>query len=138
MLKHRSTEPKVTGSIPVGCTGQRVIAARRDDGALGRDANLCLFSLTNCPTNSSIWGMIMAVRREDKPQKEIQLHGYYTCEQAAKTLRMKPDTVRRYVHRGLISAGRIGGVYLISQQQLDAFKSSRKPRGNPNFRKTQK
>ena len=45
--------------------------------------------------------------------KAVKLPGMYTCEQAAVELRMNADTIRRYVHRGLIKAGVLSGIYLI-------------------------
>jgi excisionase family DNA binding protein len=59
----------------------------------------------------------------------------YTCEQAAKELRMKVDTVRRYVHRGLIRAGVLGGIYLISAKDLDEFRSKPRNPGRPPQKK---
>ena len=68
-----------------------------------------------------------------KTVNPLQLRGFYTCEQAADWLEMKADTVRRYVHRGVIQAGIIGGIYLISEQELRRFKKDRRGRGNPNL-----
>lgn len=79
--------------------------------------------------------MLMPAPKSDK--KRAKIPGYFTCDQAAKFLRMKTDTLRRYVHRGVISAGLLGDVYLITQAELDRFKAERRGRGNPNFtRKT--
>ena len=61
----------------------------------------------------------------------VKLPGMYTCEQAAKALRMKVDTIRRYVHRGIIRAGVLGGIYLISEDDLLAFKANRREPGRP-------
>lgn len=71
----------------------------------------------------------MATKKD--PDKAMQIRGFFTCEQAAAKLGMKPDTVRRYVHRGLIEAGLIGDVYLISQQELSRFSRERRERGRP-------
>lgn len=69
--------------------------------------------------------------------KPVKLDGLYTCSQAAKLLKMKADTLRRYVHRGVIRAGLLGDVYLISLEELERFKAEKRGRGNPNFsRKT--
>lgn len=68
-------------------------------------------------------------------KREISLPGFYTCEQAATKLRMKPDTVRRYVHRGLIQAGIVGSVYLISADELRRFKDERREPGRPRAEK---
>lgn len=78
----------------------------------------------------------MALKKSSKLQSQIAIPGFFTCEQAATELEMNPDTVRRYVHRGVIqSAGLLGDQYLISQQQLDDFRKSRRGRGNPSFTK---
>lgn len=76
-----------------------------------------------------------APKQENKQQ--LQLPGLFTCEQAATYLKMKADTIRRYVHRGVIHAGTLGDVYLITAEELKRFKAERRGRGNPNFsRKT--
>jgi len=55
----------------------------------------------------------------------------------AEYLKMKADTVRRYVNRGIIEAGLLGDVYLIKLSEIRRFKEERRGRGNPNFsRKT--
>lgn len=71
----------------------------------------------------------MATRKEGK--RELNVPGFYTCEQAAAKLRMKPDTIRRYVHRGLIPAGIVGSVYLISHQDLRFFEKNHRKPGRP-------
>lgn len=72
-----------------------------------------------------------------KTSDPVKLRGYYTCEQAADWLEMKADTVRRYVHRGLIQAGILGGIYLISEQELRRFSRERRGPGNPNLQRKQ-
>lgn len=64
-------------------------------------------------------------------KREISLPGFNTCEQAAKKLRMKADTIRRYVHRGLISAGIIGSVYLIADAEVQRFRREKRDPGRP-------
>lgn len=66
----------------------------------------------------------------------VNVPGMYTCEQAAKALRMKVDTVRRYVHRGLIRAGVLGGIYLISEDELEKFRNTPRTPGRPPQKKT--
>jgi excisionase family DNA binding protein len=73
--------------------------------------------------------MVMATRKQGK--HELSLPGFYTCEQAAAKLRMKPDTIRRYVHRGIISAGIVGSVYLIAEKDLHSFRENRREPGRP-------
>lgn len=74
--------------------------------------------------------MTMATSSERRP---VRVPGMYTCEQAAAKLRMKPDTIRRYINRGLIQAGTLAGIWLISEAELDRFKANRRGRGNPDF-----
>lgn len=74
----------------------------------------------------------MAIKKDRK--RAVSVPGFYTCEQAAKRLNMKPDTVRRYVHRGLIKAGILGDVYVITQENLDRFASERREPGRPAAR----
>lgn len=71
----------------------------------------------------------MATKKD--PAKAMRIPGFFTCEQAAEELGMKADTVRRYVHRGLIEVGLIGDVYLISKANLKKFKDSRRDAGRP-------
>lgn len=68
-----------------------------------------------------------------KTSDPVQIPGLYTCEQAAARLEMKPDTVRRYVHRGIIQAGILGGIYLIAERELRRFQRERRGPGNPNL-----
>lgn len=79
--------------------------------------------------------MIMPAPKQTK--KPVKIPGMFTCDQAAKYLRMKADTLRRYIHRGIINAGLLGDVYLITQEELDRFRANRRGPGNPEFtRKT--
>ena len=71
----------------------------------------------------------MATIRTGK--RELSIPGFYTCEQAAKKLRMEPDTIRRYVHRGLIQAGLIGNQYMIAEDELQKFRDNRRKPGRP-------
>jgi excisionase family DNA binding protein len=70
-----------------------------------------------------------------KPKKSLRIPGFSTCEQAAKKLKMKADTVRRYIHRGLITAGLLGDTYLISDAEIERFRTERRGPGNPNFQR---
>jgi excisionase family DNA binding protein len=79
--------------------------------------------------------MAVATKKTEKEHLQIRVPGFYTCEQAAEELDLQPDSVRRYIHRGLIRAGLVGDVYLISQKQLDDFRNSRRGVGNPAFRR---
>jgi excisionase family DNA binding protein len=73
--------------------------------------------------------MVMATAKAGK--REIKLPGFYTCEQAAFKLRMEADTIRRYVHRGLIRAGIVGNQYLIDESELERFRQNRRSVGRP-------
>lgn len=73
----------------------------------------------------------MATKKSEKKNMELAIPGFKTCEQAAVSLSMKADTVRRYVHRGLIKAGLIGDVYLISDAEIKRFSNSRRSVGRP-------
>ena len=68
-----------------------------------------------------------------KRKCQVKIPGMLTCEQAGQRLKMKADTIRRYVHRGLIRAGLVGNVYLISDAELERFQGTRRRPGNPNF-----
>ncbi len=70
-----------------------------------------------------------------KPKKSLRIPGFATCDQAAKKLKMKADTVRRYIHRGLIKAGLLGDAYLIADAEIERFRTERRKPGNPNFPK---
>lgn len=71
----------------------------------------------------------MATIRDGK--REIKLPGFNTCEQAAAKLKLEPDTIRRYVHRGLIEAGVFGGQYVISDAELARFRRDKREPGRP-------
>lgn len=68
--------------------------------------------------------------------KQVKIPGMFTCEQAAEELRMEVDTIRRYVHRGLIRAGVLGGIYLIAESDLIEFRDNRRKPGRPPQQKT--
>lgn len=72
----------------------------------------------------------------NKKTKLVNLPGMFTCEQAAAKLRMKADTIRRYVHRGIIRAGVLGGIYLISADDLEIFRQNKREPGRPPSQKT--
>lgn len=72
----------------------------------------------------------------NKRTKPVKVPGMYTCAQAADFLRMEIDTIRRYVHRGLIRAGVLGGIYLIAENDLIDFRDNRRKPGRPPSKKT--
>jgi hypothetical protein len=77
--------------------------------------------------------MVMATNRRTK---QVKIPGMFTCEQAAEELRMNADTIRRYVHRGLIKAGVLSGIYLITEKDLREFAGKPRHVGRPPSKKT--
>ena len=63
---------------------------------------------------------------------------YYTVTDAAKYLNYSEHTVRTYLLEGCLRGKKLGQNWLVSQEECDRFKQSRKPRGNPNFKKKKK
>jgi excisionase family DNA binding protein len=66
-------------------------------------------------------------------KKQAKVPGMFTCDQAAEELDMKADTIRRYIHRGVIEAYLLGDIYLLTAAELKRFAKERRGRGNPNF-----
>jgi excisionase family DNA binding protein len=59
-----------------------------------------------------------------------------TVPEVAAQLRFHHDSVRKLIHRGLITAHRIGGAIRVSQDDLDAFvRQGRGVRIRPHSRK---
>lgn len=56
-----------------------------------------------------------------------------TTTQAAKYLRLAEDTVRQYIHRGVIKATKLGPIHVVTKQECDRYRKEKRPRGNPNF-----
>lgn len=51
---------------------------------------------------------------------------------AAVYLGLKPDTIRKYVQRGVLwPSGTVGVAYIFEQAELDRFQASRKSSGRP-------
>lgn len=48
---------------------------------------------------------------------------YYNVAEAAKTLRVKRITIRRWCKSGLLNAKKIGKQWLIAEDELNIFKS---------------
>ena len=63
------------------------------------------------------------------------LDGLHSVHSAAERLRLKPDTIYRYFHRGLLKRTLIGRSVFVSEQEIERFSRERKPLGNPNLRK---
>ena len=66
----------------------------------------------------------------------VQIPGFYTTEQAAERLNLRPDTMRSYVARQLIKpAKRLGNYLLFAQAEIHRYERERRTRGNPAFSK---
>jgi len=65
----------------------------------------------------------------------LRIPGFLTTEQAAIALKLKEDTVRRYCHRKVIAAKKLGTIYLIPDSAILEFRRHRRGPGNPNFSK---
>ena len=61
--------------------------------------------------------------------------GYYTIAEAAEVLNRSESQVSRYIKNGQLTAVHLGNQYLIEQVAVHQF--TPRPRGNPNFRKSQ-
>jgi excisionase family DNA binding protein len=60
----------------------------------------------------------------------------YTTKEAAERLRLAVDTVRQYIHRGIIKAdSHIGHWHLVSEAECVRYEREKKPRGNPTLAK---
>jgi excisionase family DNA binding protein len=67
---------------------------------------------------------------------DIEIRGWLTTDQAAETLGLKPDTLRRYANRGVVRAGRrIGNYLLFATSEVERYRREKREAGNPNFRK---
>ncbi|MBI2020040.1 helix-turn-helix domain-containing protein [Candidatus Daviesbacteria bacterium] len=56
---------------------------------------------------------------------------FYTVEQAARTLKVHPLTVRRYIKEGKLKAYRVGGNIRIALEDLRSFTQSFIPHSKP-------
>lgn len=65
--------------------------------------------------------MIMSIIRKD----------YLQYHDAAERLGLSPESLRRYIHAGKISAESAGRTYYIHVNELKRFKAERKPIGRP-------
>lgn len=65
---------------------------------------------------------------------EANMKLFTTTDVAAET-GLKPDTIRKFVQRGVIRPqdSMIGNAYIFSESELKRFKRSRRRRGNPTF-----
>lgn len=63
----------------------------------------------------------------------------YTTAEAARYLGLAEDTVRKLVQRDLLTpATNIGVSHVFQESELARYGMSRRPRGNPNFKKRPK
>lgn len=55
----------------------------------------------------------------------------FTTREAADYLGLAEDTVRQYIHRGLIFAKKIGSINVVTRSECERYKRDRRPPGNP-------
>jgi excisionase family DNA binding protein len=66
------------------------------------------------------------------PTMSITIRGvYYKCEEAAKILRLSPDTVQKYCKIGKLAGELIGREWHIPHREIKRYKRERNPRGRP-------
>jgi excisionase family DNA binding protein len=59
-----------------------------------------------------------------------------TTAEAAKSIGVAQDTVRKYIQRKLIKPfGTIGSAYLMTAGEVERYKNEKRPRGNPLLQK---
>ena len=69
--------------------------------------------------------------REKAEMDKWKIPGYCTVPEAAKRLDLDISMVRRYCQLGRITAAKMGGAWLIWEEDLETFE--RRPPGNPNW-----
>jgi excisionase family DNA binding protein len=67
-----------------------------------------------------------------------KLSDYLTTAQAAEALGLSEGRVRQFVMRGQIARTKLGHLNLISRKDLEAFRKTDRPPGNPAFQVTKK
>ena len=61
-----------------------------------------------------------------------------TTAEAAEKLGMARDTVRKYIQRGLIKPfAMVGSSHLVTVEEIERYRRTRQPRGNPMLQKKQ-
>jgi excisionase family DNA binding protein len=50
---------------------------------------------------------------------QMSLDAYYTLEEAAKLLKLHPQTLRRWIHQGKLAAKRFGKQYRVRLEDLE-------------------
>ena len=61
------------------------------------------------------------------------LPGFVTADDFAEMVGKDSSLIRRYCRLGTIAARRAGLVWLIPEPEVERFKNSERPVGNPNF-----
>lgn len=56
-----------------------------------------------------------------------------TTAEAAKYMGLALDTVRQYVHRGLISTTKFGNLHVITKAECDRYLREKRGPGNPHL-----
>lgn len=54
---------------------------------------------------------------------------FFTTREAADYLGFAPDTILRYIYRGLIRAAKHGRDYQITRAECDRYRREKRPRG---------
>lgn len=62
--------------------------------------------------------------KEQKNEKEVPMEKYFSCKEVAEKYGVKVKTVWGWISSGKLKAVRIGKLYRIKQQDLDAFEAS--------------
>ena len=57
---------------------------------------------------------------------------FYTTGEFGSLFQHEPETVRRWIRRGIIEAERVGRIYLIHASQIEKAKARPRP-GNPHL-----
>jgi hypothetical protein len=62
---------------------------------------------------------------------------YLHYRTAAVSLRLAPESVRRYIHGGTIRAEKEAGTYFVSRAEIERFLRDRQPRGRKPKKKSE-
>jgi excisionase family DNA binding protein len=65
---------------------------------------------------------------------KMRIPGYCTVPEAAEKLQLDISMVRRYCQLGRLTAAKMGGTWLIWEENLETFE--RRPPGNPNWQRS--
>lgn len=84
--------------------------------------NVCrIFYIENVTPTDTIEGMAVSIKSNQR---------IYGTADAAKFLRLGTDTVRQYVHRGILHpCGEVSGRYMFEESELQRYERERKSPG---------